>query len=73
MYLTHIYIYIYEYNVTGNQIYADSNKHVYGKLLRKGVRCLELDCWDGPVGEDGLNKEPVITHGHAGCTQISFR
>jgi hypothetical protein len=32
-------------------------------------RCIELDCWDGK-SED---KEPIITHGKAMCTDILFK
>ena len=56
----------------GHQLNSESSKHCYGKLLRKGVRCLELDCWDGEYGTPG-EYEPKITHGNTKCTNISLR
>lgn len=31
--------------------------------------CVELDCWNGK-GED---EEPIVTHGHAYCTEILYK
>ena len=44
---------------------SESNAEIYGKLLRKGVRCLEIDLWDG---DDG----PKVTHGLTLCTNIKL-
>lgn len=38
-------------------------------MVRACYRCIELDCWDGK-NED---KEPIITHGKAMCTDILFK
>lgn len=40
---------------------------MYIQAIRRGCRCVELDCWDGPGGE------PVIYHGHTLTSKISFR
>uniref|UniRef100_UPI00398F6001 1-phosphatidylinositol 4,5-bisphosphate phosphodiesterase zeta-1-like n=1 Tax=Pristiophorus japonicus TaxID=55135 RepID=UPI00398F6001 len=40
-----------------NQLIGQSDINGYISALRKGCRCLELDCWDGP--ED----EPRVYHG----------
>ena len=50
--------------LTGNQLNSNSSAEIYGKLLRQGVRCLEIDLWDG---EDG---NPKVTHGNTLCSAV---
>ena len=50
----------------GNQLNSESSAEIYGKLLRKGVRCLEIDLWNG---NDGT---PDVTHGNTLCTKIKL-
>lgn len=40
---------------------------VWRSALRKGCRCLEIDCWDGP------DMEPVVYHGYTLTTKIFFK
>lgn len=40
---------------------------VWHSALRKGCRCLEIDCWDGP------DMEPVVYHGYTLTTKILFK
>uniref|UniRef100_T1JJX1 Phosphoinositide phospholipase C n=1 Tax=Strigamia maritima TaxID=126957 RepID=T1JJX1_STRMM len=53
----------------GRQFGGKSSVEMYRQVLLAGCRCVELDCWDGK-GED---KEPIITHGKAMCTDILFK
>ena len=47
-----------------------NNMEMYRQTLLAGCRCVELDCWDGDAK---VNFEPILTHGHAMCTDIMFK
>lgn len=50
-----------------------SSVEMYALALRRGCKCLELDCWDGDVSEvDGETPLPVVFHGHTLTTKILF-
>ena len=51
----------------GGQLNSKSSADIYGKLLRKGVRCLEIDMWDGDDGQ------PVVTHGNTLCSKVPLQ
>ena len=53
--------------LVGRQVAAESSVEGYIAALLRGCRCVEVDCWDG---SDGL---PVVKHGYALTTQISFK
>lgn len=48
-------------------MYACVCVFVWHSALRKGCRCLEIDCWDGP------DMEPVVYHGYTLTTKILFK
>ncbi|XP_066303079.1 1-phosphatidylinositol 4,5-bisphosphate phosphodiesterase delta-1-like isoform X1 [Branchiostoma lanceolatum] len=50
-----------------DQLRGPSSKEGYVKVLLKGCRFLELDCWDGDDGE------PVIYHGYTLTSKVLFR
>lgn len=52
--------------ITGHQLRGEGSVEHYTRTLEAGCRSVELDCYDG---EDGL---PVICHGHALISKISF-
>ncbi|KAF8545362.1 PLC-like phosphodiesterase [Trichophaea hybrida] len=50
----------------GRQVRGESSVEAYIKVLQRGCRCVEIDCWDGDDGR------PVVTHGHTGTSQCLF-
>ncbi|XP_034298542.1 1-phosphatidylinositol 4,5-bisphosphate phosphodiesterase zeta-1-like [Pantherophis guttatus] len=50
-----------------DQLIGPSHLWGYANSLRRGCRCVEIDCWDGPNGE------PVVYHGHTLTSKITFK
>ncbi|XP_033016844.1 1-phosphatidylinositol 4,5-bisphosphate phosphodiesterase delta-4 isoform X2 [Lacerta agilis] len=50
-----------------DQLRGQSSVEGYIRALKRGCRCLEVDCWDGSNGE------PIVYHGHTFTSRIPFR
>ncbi|XP_062972827.1 1-phosphatidylinositol 4,5-bisphosphate phosphodiesterase delta-4 [Elgaria multicarinata webbii] len=50
-----------------DQLRGQSSVEGYIRALKRGCRCLEVDCWDGSNGE------PIVYHGHTFTSKILFR
>lgn len=57
--------------LTGDQLQSTSSVSMYMLALRRGCRCLELDCWDGEKSKTG-ECLPVVFHGHTLTSKILF-
>ncbi len=56
----------------GDQLKSKSSVEAYQNALKRGCKCLELDCWDG---KDPKTKDPVpvIYHGHTATSKMTFK
>ncbi|XP_062845640.1 1-phosphatidylinositol 4,5-bisphosphate phosphodiesterase delta-4 [Trichomycterus rosablanca] len=50
-----------------DQLRGQSSVEGYIRALKRGCRCVEVDCWDGPNGE------PIVYHGHTFTSKIQFK
>ncbi|XP_053472865.1 1-phosphatidylinositol 4,5-bisphosphate phosphodiesterase delta-4 isoform X3 [Ictalurus furcatus] len=50
-----------------DQLRGHSSVEGYIRALKRGCRCVEVDCWDGQNGE------PVVYHGHTLTSKILFK
>lgn len=50
----------------GRQVAGQSSVEAYISALKRGCRCVEVDCWNG-------NESPVVMHGRTLTTQVSFK
>ncbi|XP_034047726.1 1-phosphatidylinositol 4,5-bisphosphate phosphodiesterase zeta-1-like [Thalassophryne amazonica] len=53
--------------IIGDQLVGETHLDGYICALRKGCRCVEIDCWDGP------DLEPVVFHGHTLTNKLLFK
>ncbi|XP_062383651.1 1-phosphatidylinositol 4,5-bisphosphate phosphodiesterase delta-4 [Sardina pilchardus] len=50
-----------------DQLRGQSSVEGYIRALKRGCRCVEVDCWDG------ANGEPIVKHGHTFTSKILFK
>ncbi|MED6246752.1 1-phosphatidylinositol 4,5-bisphosphate phosphodiesterase delta-4 [Ataeniobius toweri] len=50
-----------------DQLRGQSSLEAYIQALKRGCRCVEVDCWDGSDGE------PVVYHGHTLTSKLLFK
>lgn len=51
-----------------NSVHFKQNpRFILYRALKRGCRCVEVDCWDGPNGE------PIVYHGHTFTSKILFK
>ncbi|KAM3857241.1 1-phosphatidylinositol 4,5-bisphosphate phosphodiesterase delta-4 [Diretmus argenteus] len=50
-----------------DQLRGQSSVEGYIRALKRGCRCVEVDCWDGASGE------PIVYHGHTFTSKILFK
>ncbi|XP_074857612.1 1-phosphatidylinositol 4,5-bisphosphate phosphodiesterase delta-4 isoform X2 [Carettochelys insculpta] len=53
--------------LVADQVQGQSSIEGYIRALKRGCRCVEVDCWDDPSGE------PVVYHGHTFTSKIPFK
>mmetsp|Transcript_19520 Transcript_19520/g.29370 ORF Transcript_19520/g.29370 Transcript_19520/m.29370 type:complete len:949 (+) Transcript_19520:87-2933(+) len=56
----------------GDQMRSFSSVQMYNEALRRGCKCLELDCWDGETHYKTLKPIPVLYHGMTLTSKILF-
>lgn len=50
----------------GRQVAGSSSTEAYIRVLQRGCRSVEIDCWDGPEGR------PIVSHGRTLTSSVLF-
>ncbi|KAI9872071.1 MAG: Phospholipase C [Pleopsidium flavum] len=50
----------------GRQVAGSSSTEAYIRVLQRGCRSVEIDCWDGPEGR------PIVSHGRTLTSSVFF-